>query len=269
MLLFPSHPITQFPIGNIRLADHHAAVLGNSGQAHPNAWIDKDEFGSLSDTGPTTLLDSDGNALAWLGDEPRKEQSIIAEISFLIIHEWDLLRANESYLQSIEEDCIEGEVSPLASIDGHLWIGPGTRMLPGVVIERNVVIGANCKIGPNCYIRDNTSIGDNCIIGNAVEIKNSIILSNTNVGHLSYLGDSILGERVNLGAGTIVSNFRHDEESHRTMIDGELVDTGLLKFGTIIGDDVRTGINTSIYPGRKLHSGARTRPGEIVQRDLS
>ena len=186
---------------------------------------------------------------------------------FVIRYPWDLLRANELYVSALIENVIQGEVHPLAVIAGIVHIGPGTRILPGVFIEGNVVIGANCKIGPNCYIRGNTTIGDNCHIGQSVEIKNCLILSHTNVGHLSYIGDSVLGERVNLGAGTTTSNLRHDGKNHRSMVQGVLVDTGRRKFGAIIGDGVHTGINTSIYPGRKLGPHTTTRPGEIVQHD--
>ena len=185
-----------------------------------------------------------------------------------IRYPWDLLRANELYVSSLTENSIQGEVHSSAVIEGIVHIGPGTRILPGVFIEGNVVIGANCKIGPNCYIRGNTSIGDHCHIGQSVEIKNCLILSHTNVGHLSYIGDSVLGEKVNLGAGTTTSNLRHDGKNHRSMIGGELVDTGRRKFGTIIGDRVHTGINTSIYPGRKLRPDTTTLPGEIVRQDL-
>jgi bifunctional UDP-N-acetylglucosamine pyrophosphorylase/glucosamine-1-phosphate N-acetyltransferase len=179
-----------------------------------------------------------------------------------------LLRANELHVSALSKSHIEGTVHPHATIEGILHLGPGSRILPGVFIEGNVVIGANFKIGPNCYIRGNTAIGNNCHIGNAVEIKNSILLAHTHVAHLSYLGDSILGENVNLGAGTISSNFRHDGKNHRTSVDGTLVDTGRHKFGTIIGDGVHTGIHTSIYPGRKIGAGATTLPGEIVKHDI-
>ncbi|MGL5018531.1 MAG: bifunctional sugar-1-phosphate nucleotidylyltransferase/acetyltransferase, partial [Luteolibacter sp.] len=94
-----------------------------------------------------------------------------------IRYPWDLLHANELYISSLTETVIQGEVHPLAVIEGIVHIGPGTRILPGVFIEGNVVIGANCKIGPNCYIRGNTSIGDHCHIGQSVEIKNCLILS--------------------------------------------------------------------------------------------
>ena len=87
------------------------------------------------------------------------------------------------------------------------------------------------------------------------------------VPHLSYVGDSVLGEKVNLGCGTITANFRHDGANHRSMVKGELVDTGRRKLGAILGDGVHTGINTSIYPGRKLCPGTSTLPGEVGIRD--
>jgi bifunctional UDP-N-acetylglucosamine pyrophosphorylase/glucosamine-1-phosphate N-acetyltransferase len=179
------------------------------------------------------------------------------------------LRANEHHVSALRQSQIEGVVHPAAVIEGVVAIGPGTRILPGVFIEGNVVIGADCKIGPNCYLRGNTSIGDRCHIGQSVEIKNSLILSSTNVGHLSYVGDSVLGERVNLGAGTTTSNLRHDGGNHRSMVGGVLVDTGRRKFGTIVGDGVHTGIQTTIYPGRKFWPGTSTRPGAIVERDVA
>jgi bifunctional UDP-N-acetylglucosamine pyrophosphorylase/glucosamine-1-phosphate N-acetyltransferase len=136
-------------------------------------------------------------------------------------------------------------------------------------VEGKVVIGKDCKIGPNCYLRGSIAIGDGCHIGQAVEVKNSIIGDGSSVGHLSYLGDSILGGKVNFGAGTITSNLRHDGKNHRSMVAGELVDTGRRKFGAIAGDFVHTGIHTAIYPGRKLGPGVTTRPNETVERDLS
>ena len=149
-----------------------------------------------------------------------------------------------------------------------MWLGQGSRVLPGVFIEGNVVIGRNCKIGPNCYLRGNTSIGEGCHIGQGVEIKNSIVMDHTGIGHLSYCGDSIIGRSVNFGAGTIIGNLRHDGANHRSMVGEELIDTGRRKFGSVVGDGVHTGINTSIYPGRKLWPGAETRPGEVVRRDI-
>jgi len=269
------HPLTltrsieDFPIGNLTLAEHQCRFIGNGdAKVHPHAWIDDLDWEAFIASGKSTMVSATGEVVSWHGEDPDLDEIFSASDSFIIRHPWDLLRANELHVGRMQESFVFGEVHSSAVIEGIVHVGEGTRILPGVFIEGNVFIGANCKIGPNCYLRGNTSIGDQCHIGQSVEIKNSIILSHTNVGHLSYVGDSILGERVNLGAGTIVSNFRHDGATHRSMVDGILVDTGRRKFGAIIGDDVHTGIQTSIYPGRKMWPGTSTRPGEIVERDL-
>jgi len=268
MSSFFSRSVPDFPIGNLPLKDHQAALVAEGLTFHPHAWLDQGDLSALIDLGASTLIDAEGNPLAWSGDEPNTGSPLQAAKSFLIVHPWDLLRANELFVGTLTESKNEGEIHPAAVIEGIVHLGPGSRILPGVYIEGNVVIGADCKVGPNCYIRGSTSIGDKCHIGQAVEIKNSLVLSGTAIGHLSYLGDSVVGEKVNFGAGTITSNFRHDGKNHRTLVDGQLVDTGRRKFGSIIGDGVHTGIHTSIYPGRKLAAGTSTRPGDIVQQDL-
>ena len=192
---------------------------------------------------------------------------VSCEESFEIKYAWDLLRVNELVIASLNEDKIDGKVYDSAVVEGNVQIGEGTKILPGVYIEGNVIIGKDCKVGPNCYIRGNTFIGDNCHVGQSVEIKNSILMNKTNVGHLSYVGDSVLGTKVNFGAGTTTSNLRHDNSNHHSMIRGELVNTGRRKFGVIIGDRVHTGINTSFYPGRKMWPGTTTLPGEVVSKD--
>jgi len=261
--------IAEYPIANRPLAHHRQELLDGAGlHAHPHAWLDPREFAAFLTSGAGVLLDADGTALAWRGDPPDSVRSITAGKSFLIRHPWDFLRANEQYGADLAGNIIEGNIHPSAVIEGVIHLGAGSRILPGVFVEGNVVIGANCKIGPNCYLRGSTSIGDDCHIGQAVEIKNCLILSHTNVGHLSYVGDSVLGEHVNFGAGTITANFRHDNQTHRSAVNGVLIDTGRLKLGAIVGDGVHTGIHTSIYPGRKLWPNTSTRPGEIVQRDI-
>jgi UDP-N-acetylglucosamine diphosphorylase / glucose-1-phosphate thymidylyltransferase / UDP-N-acetylgalactosamine diphosphorylase / glucosamine-1-phosphate N-acetyltransferase / galactosamine-1-phosphate N-acetyltransferase len=262
--------IEDFPIGNIPLHRHHGMLaedLGEKPGIHAHSWIDVSDVALLLDD-IRTLIDGDGVPLFWLDETPDPARSVKANSSFVIRYPWDLLRANEQYVSKLKSPLVEGDVHVSAVIEGTIHLGAGTRILPGVFIEGNAVIGANCKIGPNCYIRGNTSIGDGCHIGQSVEIKNCLILSKTNVGHLSYVGDSVLGEKVNFGAGTTTSNLRHDGKNHRTEIQGQLIDTGRRKFGAIVGDHVHTGINTSIYPGRKLWPGTTTRPGDIVQRDV-
>ncbi len=263
--------IGSFPIANWPLADHQARALAGTGlAAHPHAWLDPAELAAFAASGTPALVDTQGVALAWRGDSPGPgpQPGFAASASFLIRYPWDLLRANEQAVGALSESRIEGEVHASAVIEGVLHLAAGSRVLPGVFIEGKVIIGSGCKIGPNCYIRGTTSIADHCHIGQSVEIKNCLVLSHTNVGHLSYVGDSVLGERVNFGAGTTASNLRHDGRTHRAWVNGGLVDTGRRKFGCVAGDGVHTGIHTSIYPGRMLWPATTTRPGEIVARNI-
>jgi len=178
---------------------------------------------------------------------------------------WDLLKANERLLKDLKGRC-EGTIEPNATIKGEVVIGKGTIIRNGSYIEGPVVIGENCDIGPNCYIRPSTAVGNHARVGNAVEIKNTIIMEGTHVGHLSYVGDSIIGRRCNFGAGTKVANLRHDGKNINVRIKGKLLDSGRRKLGVIMGDDVHTGINTSINIGVMIEKGKSTYPGEIVKR---
>jgi len=177
---------------------------------------------------------------------------------------WDVLEANKILISKIGP-AVLGEVEPGATLLGDVSIGEGTLIRSGSYIVGPVVIGKNCDIGPNCFIRPFTSIGENVRIGNAVEIKNSSIMDGTNVAHLSYVGDSVIGSHCNFGAGTIVANLRHDDANILSYIKQDKVDSGRRKLGAIIGDDVKTGINTSIYPGTVIEPGYRGWPSEVIR----
>ena len=181
---------------------------------------------------------------------------------------WHLLDANQYFLDTFGEHGIEGEMSPHAHINGRVSIGEGSVIRSGVVIDGPVCIGKNCSIGPNCFIRPGTTIGNGCRIGQSVEIKNSIIMDTAAVPHLSYIGDSVVGEGSNIGAGAITANLRHDGGNVRSLVKGQLIDTGRRKLGAIIGDDVHIGINTCIYPGRKFWPHTTSAPGECIRTDV-
>ena len=180
---------------------------------------------------------------------------------------WDLLEANKMILSQTRTK-IEGIVEDGAVIKGEIIVQKGAVIKTGAYIEGPALIGENAVIGPNCYIRAYTSIGKNVKIGNAVEIKNCIIMDNTNIGHLSYVGDSVIGRGSNFGAGTITANLRHDNGDISVTVKGKRVSSGRRKLGAIIGDNVKTGIGTSISPGVILHQGARTGIGVIVDKDI-
>lgn len=173
---------------------------------------------------------------------------------------WDLLEANEQLLKSAGASAQEARtgdnttIEPYATLKnpGTIQIGENTIIRNGAYIIGPTVIGNECDIGPNCYIRPYTSIGDNVRIGNAVEIKNSIIMNGTNIGHHSYAGDSIIGERCNFGSGTKVANLRLDEGTIKIKIKRQLINTGRKKLGVIMGDHVHTAINSTLNPGAML-----------------
>ena len=277
------HPLTvtralgDFPLANLALRRHQQAALIAAGltesavteadlQVHPAAWFAPAELATfVADASYVSLSTAEGTVIL-----TRKSGSrdLRASQSFALAYSWDLLRANAEAMTARKNYAQESGAHASLYVDGRLQVGKGTKILPGVVIEGDVIIGDHCKVGPNCYIRGSTTIGDKCHVGQAVEIKNSILLPGTNVGHLSYLGDSILGEKVNFGAGTITSNLRHDGGAHRSPVEGRMVDTGRRKLGAIVGDGVHTGIHTSIYPGRKLWPKTATLPGAVVDKDL-
>lgn len=235
-------------------------------------WI---ELGALlllgRNSGATCLVDANNHILAWKGDadsEKCPERVVTSATCFPIIYPWDLLRMNEQVLQLMDESSNLGEISHLATLTGMVRVGSGSRVLPGTVIEGPVIIGPNCQIGPNAYIRGATSIGGDCYVGNGAEVKNSIIYPHSYVSRQCYVGDSIIGAHVTLGAGTCTENHRHDGRAHVSVIQGKPVQTGLTKLGAMIGDGVRTGVNTSIEAGIKIGVARTTQPGSVVTRDL-
>ncbi len=172
---------------------------------------------------------------------------------------WHLLSANETVLAALEPG-IEGEIEAGAVIKPPVSIGAGTVVRSGSYIVGPVIIGRDCSIGPNCFIRPSTAIGDGCHIGAAVEVKNSIIMNGSAVPHLNYVGDSIIGEHCNLGAGTKIANLRLDEKE----ISVAGISTRRRKFGAVLGDGVKTGINASINLGTMIGDGAFVGPGVVV-----
>ncbi len=181
---------------------------------------------------------------------------------------WELLNSQAFFMKQQTEGKIKGIVEDNVNLKGIVSIDENTTIKSGAYIEGPVIIGKDCIIGPNCYIRGCTTIGDNCTIGPSVEIKNSIIMDRTSICHLSYVGDSVIGEGVNLGAGFITANVRHDGKNVMSLVKGELFDTKMKKFGTIIGDGVKTGVNTTVYPGRKIWPGKQTQIGQKVKDDI-
>lgn len=171
---------------------------------------------------------------------------------------WDLLGTPlDAALAALPAQAIEIALDPRVHLAGdRIAIGRGTRIAPGAVLEGPLRIGRDCEIRPGAYLRGGCWLGDGCVVGASAELKRAILLDGARAPHLNYVGDSVLGRAVNLGAGTILSNFRHDGGEITIPLAGERSPTGRRKLGALLGDGVATGCNSVLNPGTIV--GART-----------
>ncbi len=180
---------------------------------------------------------------------------------------WDLLEANMWALNRMEHKVL-GTIEQGAHLIGPITVAQSAKIRSGAYIEGPAFIDEEADVGPNCYIRPGTSIGRKVRIGHAVEIKNSLIMDQTHIGHLSYVGDSVIGEKCNFGAGTLTANLRIDDGLIKMRVKDKIVDTGKRKLGVIMGDNVKTGINALFMPGVKVGANTWIGPNFMVKRDL-
>ena len=209
------------------------------------------------------------DAVTMMAREGRKV--LAAEIAegdwFDVGRPWDLLDANGWVLRRMKHRVL-GNVEEGAHLIGPVTVAETARIRSGAYIEGPCFINEGADVGPNCFIRACTSIGKNARVGNACEVKNSVIMDGTHVGHLSYVGDSILCENCNLGAGTKTANLRLDNGSVRMMVKDQVMDTDRRKLGAILGDNVKTGIGALLLPGVKIGNGSWIGAGLVVERDF-
>ena len=288
---------------NLHLKEHPAATITTVEIENPEQYaavkleqrrvveiIEKPKPGSIisrqANAGVYVFSQEIFDAIRQTGYSPRGEQEITDSIKILIEREeevlaakisfddwldvgrpWDILEANMRILRQIEHEVL-GEVEKGAYVWGPIFVDEDARIRSGAYIEGPAYIGRGSDIGPNCYIRPYTSIGRNVRVGNACEIKNSILMDHVHIGHLSYVGDSIIGENCNLGAGTITANLRFDNRPVKMKVKGEVISTGRRKMGVIMGDSVKTGIGSLFMPGVKIGYNSWIGPNIVVYRDI-
>jgi bifunctional N-acetylglucosamine-1-phosphate-uridyltransferase/glucosamine-1-phosphate-acetyltransferase GlmU-like protein len=146
-----------------------------------------------------------------------------------------------------------------------VFLGPGSIVEPGALIKGPTIIGAYCEIRQGAYMRGHCLVGDQCVVGHATEMKHSVMMDGAKAGHFAYIGDSVLGNRTNLGAGTKLANLKIVNTSVSVKVEGKRYDTGLRKFGAIIGDETETGCNAVTNPGTMLGRRCLVCPGVSVK----
>jgi len=176
---------------------------------------------------------------------------------------WEILPKIGPYLKAHLRNGSQAKLIGSPVIGENVFLGEGTIVEPGVYIRGPAWIGKNCEIRHGAYIRENVIAGDGCVLGNSCEFKNCVLLSGAHVSHFSYVGDSVVGGDVNLGAGVILSNYRLDGQAIRVRVAGQLVETGLRKFGAMVGDRASIGCNAVVNPGSLVTKEARILPGTI------
>ena len=183
---------------------------------------------------------------------------------------WDLLKAYhvvlEERLGGRNEPLVEGEASPSAELRGPVYVAPGAAIHGHTVVEGPAWIEG--EAGPLARLRPGSFLLRGSRAGAHTEVKNSILMEDAKAPHLNYVGDSVVGEGANLGAGTVTANLRFDHATVRVRLKGRLVDTGLRKLGAIIGGHAQTGVNVSTLPGTRIGAYSWIHPGTVVGGDV-
>jgi acetyltransferase-like isoleucine patch superfamily enzyme len=148
--------------------------------------------------------------------------------------------------------------------DDRILVGAGTVVEPGAMIKGPTVIGRGSEVRQGAYIRGDCWVGDGCVVGHTTEIKGSVMMHGSKAGHFAYIGDSILGRDVNLGAGTKLANLKMIAGTVSIVSGQERFDTGRRKIGAILGDRTETGCNSVTSPGTLMGPRSIVYPGVTV-----
>jgi UDP-N-acetylglucosamine diphosphorylase / glucose-1-phosphate thymidylyltransferase / UDP-N-acetylgalactosamine diphosphorylase / glucosamine-1-phosphate N-acetyltransferase / galactosamine-1-phosphate N-acetyltransferase len=162
---------------------------------------------------------------------------------------WDALKKLKEYLAANLKPKLLNRVLGEAYIGEQVYVGKGTVVEDGAMIKGPAIIGENCEIRHGAYLRENVIIGDGCVVGNSSELKNVVLFNEADVPHFNYVGDTIIGYKGHLGAGVKVSNIKIVAGNVMVEVNGKPFDTGLRKFGALLGDHAEIGCNAVLNPG--------------------
>lgn len=173
---------------------------------------------------------------------------------------WEWLQRIGAALAAQDLDVAESARPAGVHVEGPVFLHPSVKLPAYATIIGPVWIGANTEIRPGAFIRGNVIVGEGCVLGNACEFKNCVLMDKVQVPHFSYVGDSILGNGAHFGAGVICSNLRLDQQLIVVRTAGATYETGLKKFGAIVGDKAEVGCNAVLNPGTLLGPRALVMP---------
>ena len=174
------------------------------------------------------------------------DETIAADIFTDIDFPWEVLPKIKDFITGLGESLSPDDYDKKGD---NVWIAKSAAIAPTATINGPCIIGKDTEVRPGAFIRGNAIVGEKCVVGNSTELKNVILFNNVQVPHYNYVGDSILGYKSHMGAGSITSNVKSDKTLVVVKGKDEQIETGLKKFGAMLGDYVEVGCNSVLNPG--------------------
>lgn len=189
-------------------------------------------------------------------------QTIAKPLFEEIVYPWEALPKIKEFILKIGKT-----LSPekFDKIGKDIWIAKTAKVAPSASLTGPLIICNNAEVRHCAFIRGSAIVGENAVVGNSTELKNSILFNNVQVPHYNYVGDSILGYKAHTGAGTITSNLKSDKSLVTVNFNGRRIETGVKKFGAMIGDNVEVGCNSVLNPGTVIGRGTNVYPLSMVR----
>lgn len=190
------------------------------------------------------------------------EHTLAADYLRGFTYPWEALGGISDMIIALGEQLDPSEYNCVAE---HVWVHKTATVFPSAYLGAPCIIGANTEVRHGAFIRSSALVGNDCVVGNSVELKNVILFDNVQTPHYNYVGDSILGYKSHMGAGSITSNVKSDKTHVVVKHDGTLIETGLKKMGAMLGDFVEVGCNSVLNPGTVICPHSNIYPTSCVR----
>ena len=175
---------------------------------------------------------------------------------------WEALKGISEFIITLGKSLSKDEYDNPSE---NVWVHKTAKVFPTAYLGAPCIIGANTEVRHGAFIRGSALVGDNCVVGNSVELKNVILFDNVQTPHYNYVGDSILGYKSHMGAGSITSNVKSDKTNVVVKSDDEKIETGIKKIGAMLGDFVEVGCNSVLNPGTVIGRNSNIYPTSCVR----
>lgn len=190
------------------------------------------------------------------------DETLAKDLLLTVTYPWEALPKIKDYILELGSKLSPDEYDYKGD---NVWIHKTAKIYPNNYIAGPCIIGAETEVRPGAFIRGNALVGDGCVVGNSTELKNVILFNKVQVPHYNYVGDSILGFKAHMGAGSITSNVKSDKKLVVVHNEGERIGTGLKKFGAMLGDNVEVGCNSVLNPGTVIGKWSNVYPTSCVR----